>query len=428
MTAPSTAAGTQVPAQVHPNRAGCPVAHDVVQAIFDPERYASGAPHEAFAEIRKAAPVCWVEEPDGGAGFWAVTRYADVVEVSRHPEVFSSWRGTALVRDLDQEALEQQRLMLLNMDPPEHTRLRSLVNRGFTPRMVAQLDAKIREVCDAVLDRISEAGTAELVRDIAADLPLAVIAELMGVPHEDRFKIFDWSNKLVGFDDPEFQGSLAEGQEAAMQMYLYANELAAAKRSCPADGSIVSKLITPDETGEVLDEVEFDVFFLLLAVAGNETTRNGIAGGMLTFFDHPDQWQRLLEDRSLLPTAVDEVLRYCAPVNTMRRTATRDTELGGVRIREGEKVVVFYSSANRDEAVFADPSRFDIRRDPNDHLGFGGGPHFCLGAYLARLEAQVAIGRLVERFDELALVSDTVEWGLSLFRVPGRLPLRFRVA
>ena len=370
--------------------------------LYDPGVYERGLPYEAFAYLRREAPVYWNPEP-AGPGFWALTRYDDVVTASRDAATFSSYLGTALLDDRDEESLQANRLMMLSQDPPDHTRLRSLVNRGFTPRMIARLEDRIRDLCHELVDELVVKGSTDFVRDIAAQLPLVVIADMLGVHEADRDKIFNWSNRMLGFDDPEMQTSYEDGQAAAIEIFAYANELGRQRREDPRD-DIVTKLLQPDGNGDVLSELEFDLFFVLLAVAGNETTRNAASGGMLAFLEHPEQWKRLREDRSLLPTAVEEMLRWVTPVMEFRRTATRDVELRGQRIAAGDKVILFYCSANRDEAVFTDPERFDVARDPNPHIAFGGGgPHFCLGTHLARLELRVLFETLLDRAPDLEL-------------------------
>jgi cholest-4-en-3-one 26-monooxygenase len=372
--------------------------------LVDPDVYARGGmPHDQFGWLREHEPVFWHEGDSerGWPGFWAVTRHEDVVHVSRHPELFSSSARLALFDELAEEDISLQRLMMLNQDPPEHSRRRSVVNRGFTPRAIGALELHIRDICRRLVDEVP--AEADFVRDIAATLPLYVICELLGAPVEDRSKIFEWSNMLIGGDDPEFQRSREDGQEAAAQLYAYANELAAQRRESPRD-DIVTKLLQPDEHGNELTEDEFDLFVLLLSVAGNETTRNAASGGMLALFEHPAQWRRLRDDAALAGTAVEEIVRWVTPVNLFRRTATRDTELRGRRIGEGDKVVVFYGSANRDENVFASPDVFDVGRDPNPHIGFGGGgPHFCLGAHLARLELRVLFETLLDSAPNIEL-------------------------
>ena len=374
--------------------------------LVDPDVYQrGGAPHEMFCWLRTHDPVFW--HADGGEpgwpGFWAVTRHADIGYLSRHPEVFSSARRLSLFGEVPEDRIELQRLMMLNMDPPQHTRQRAFVNRGFTPRMIGRLEEHIAEICYALLDDVQNSGSADFVTQIAAPLPLWVICELVGAPVEDRGRLFELSNVLIGSADPEFQIGPQAQQNAAAEIYAYGAALAERRRAEPAD-DIVTRLLQPNDEGEALTSDEFDLFFLLLTVAGNETTRNAAAGGMLAMFEHPDQWQRLLKDPGLIPTAAEEIVRWVSPVNLFRRTALRDTELGGKQIVAGDKVVVFYSSANRDESVFALPDQFDVARDPNPHVGFGGGgPHFCLGRHLAALELRILLQALTERMPGIHL-------------------------
>jgi len=370
--------------------------------LLSPDVYTEGAPHDMFALLRREAPLFRHRDPDG-PDFWAVTRYRDVVAVSRDFASFSSWRRGALATEVPDSALEQQRLMMLNMDPPRHTKLRGLVNKGFTPRMIAELTERVRGICAALVEHAGERGECDFVAEVAAELPLQVIAEMLGVPAEDRHQVYEWSNRLVGGTDPDLRPPVDDGQDAAMQMYLYANEMALQRRERPRD-DLVSVLMQAEVDGERLTEMEFDLFFMLLAVAGNETTRNLISGGMLALVEHPDQRRRLVADPSLLPAAVEEMLRWVTPVMNFRRTATRDCQVAGQPIAEGDKVILYYPSANRDEAVFDSADRFDVGRDPNEHLGFGGGgPHFCLGANLARLEIRLMFEALLRRFPEAEL-------------------------
>ncbi|MER6817319.1 cytochrome P450 [Spirillospora sp. NPDC000708] len=390
-----------------------------------------GAPHEQLAWLREHDPVHWHHgDPDRDyPPFWAVTRHADVVHVSRHPEIFSSYERLALFDEPPEEHLALQRLMMLNQDPPEHTRKRGIVNRGFTPRAIGALADHIREICRGLVEEtVARGEEADFVRDLAAPLPLYVICELLGAPPEDREKIFTWSNTLIGGDDPEFQRTPEEGQEAATQLYAYANVLAADRRENPRD-DIVTRLLQPDADGQVLDGDEFELFVMLLSVAGNETTRNAATGGMLALLEHPEQWARLRADRSLVRTAADEIVRWVTPVNLFRRTAVRDTELGGRKISAGDKVVVFYSSANRDGAVFADPYAFDVGRDPNPHLGFGGGgPHFCLGSHLARLELSVLFETLLDTVPNIELGGNVRRLRSSFINGIKEMPVRVRPA
>jgi cholest-4-en-3-one 26-monooxygenase len=403
--------------------------------LIDADLYQrNGPPHDQFSWLREKAPVYW--HANGGRddwpGFWAVTGHEDIAYVSRHPELFSSARRLVMFTEVPEQAIVTQRLMMLNMDPPQHTRQRAFVNRGFTPRMISRLEDHIVVICEALLDEVQPdgragSGTADFVTGIAAPLPLQVICELVGAPAEDRDRIYELSNHLVGADDPEFQGPAGERLQhaAALEIYGYAHELAERRRAQPAD-DIVTQLLQADENGEELTSHEFDVFFLMLTVAGNETTRHAASGGMLAFFTHPDQWQRLVRDPSLIGSAAEEMVRWASPVNLFRRTATRDLELGGQRIAEGDKVVVFYASANRDEKVFDRPGEFDIGRDPNPHIGFGGGgPHFCLGRHLAALELRVLLRALVERMPGLELDGEPSRLRSNFVNGIKHLPVRW---
>jgi len=375
--------------------------------LYDMDQYAeSGVPHAQLKRLRSEEPVFRHNDPQLPEGYWALTRHADVVYVSRNPELFSSYEKTAMLDEYAQEQIDNQRLFMLNQDPPDHTRTRQLVNRGFTPRMIARLEERIQETCDDIVGQALAKGEGDFVTLCAAELPLIVIAELMGVPIEDRHKVFDWSNRMVGGNDPEYGVTEEQRFNAAQEMWAYANELAKEKRAQLQD-DIVSKLISPDEAGNVLSELEFDLFFMLLAVAGNETTRNAISGGMYAFTQNPEQWDRLKADLSLIPSAADEIVRYVSPVNLFRRTPTQDVEIGGVAIKKGEKVVIYYSSANRDESVFDNPDVFDIAREPNPHVGFGGGgPHFCLGRHLAKLEIECLFRSLIQQTERVELVAE----------------------
>jgi cholest-4-en-3-one 26-monooxygenase len=395
--------------------------------LVDPDHYANnGIPHEQLRWLRENAPVY---RHQGDPDFWAITRFDDVVHVSRHPEIFSSHSKLALFPEPSEEQLAMQRMMMLNQDPPEHTRKRSIVNRGFTPRTIGKLEQHIRDICEELIDEVAGRGEADFVHDISAPLPLYVICELLGAPHEDREKIFDWSNRLIGQDDPDFRAPEEDGMAAATELYAYANELAVRRREEPRD-DIVTKLLQ-SHGGEELSVDEFDLFVMLLTVAGNETTRNAASGGMLAFFEHPDQWRRLVDERAtgderLIQTFPDEVVRWVNPVNLFRRTAMQDTELGGQRIAEGDKVVVFYSSANYDEAVFTDPYTFDVGRDPNPQIGFGGGgPHFCLGAHLARMELRVLFDALARRMPDITQAGEARRLRSNFINGIKEMPVRF---
>jgi cholest-4-en-3-one 26-monooxygenase len=394
--------------------------------LVDGRNFVAGVPHHWFAELRREAPVFWhAQEEAPRGGFWAVTRYDDCVHVNRDWEHFSSARRTSLFTEMDDDQLAQQQLMMVNMDPTMHTRYRRLVNKGFTPKMVRDLEQQIIGYADGIIDAVCERGTADFVEEMAAELPLLVIAELLGVPQEDRRMVFDWSNRMIGADDPEYQIDGVESGEAAMQVYAYAEDLAQSRRLAPKQ-DLVSVLIDAEVEGEKLDQLELDLFFLLLVVAGNETTRNLMSGAMCAFFDHPDQWELVRRDRSLLPNAVEEMLRFVTPVMHFRRTATCDLELHGQQIREGDKVVFWHSSANRDELAFENPDAFDVTRSPNNHIAFGGGgPHFCLGANLARMEIMVMFDRVLERLPDIRLDGEVQRLQSNFINGTKHVPVAF---
>ena len=392
--------------------------------LSDSRSYVAGVPHAWLAHLRRHDPVHWQEE-EGGPGFWAVTRYEDCVTVNRDYERFSSAARGTMPFEMPDEDVEQQSLMMLNMDPPLHTRYRRLVNKGFTPRMVRDLEENIHRVTDSVIDQVIERGEADFVTDLSAELPLQVIAELLGVPGDDRHKMFEWSNRMVGNEDPEYQTQAEDALAAAMELYAYAAELFATKRLDP-QVDLTSALTTVEVDGERLSEMELELFFLLLTVAGNETTRNLLSGAMGTFFEHPDQWERLVADRRLLPSAVEEMLRFVSPVMNFRRTAVCDVTLGGTEIAAWDKVVFFHASANRDEEVFADPDTFDVGRDPNPHIAFGGGgPHFCLGANLARMEIRVMFEHLLDRLPDIRQDGDEQHLQSQFINGVKHLPVAF---
>ncbi|WP_449064173.1 cytochrome P450 [Planomonospora algeriensis] len=390
--------------------------------IYDPSLYEAAMPWERYARLRADDPVHRHAEP-GGPGFWAVMRHADIQHVSRHPEVFSSHAGGIMVPDPSEEQLSRNRLMMLFQDPPEHTATRAVVNRGFTPRMIGKLEEHIREICHELVDAALARDSVDFIADIAAPLPLYVICELLGAPAEDREKIFAWSNAMIGADDPDFA---TQDTTPIFELLSYASALGARRREEPRD-DIVSKLVAPAEDGSSMDDLALGVFVVLLAVAGNETTRNAASGGLQAFFEHPEQWRRLLKDRSLLRTLPDEVIRWVSPVITMRRTTLTETELGGRTIPAGEKVVLYYPSGNRDTAVFPDADVFDVGRDPNPHVGFGGGgPHFCLGAHLARMEVRVLFEVLAERTPGIAPAGTARRLRSNFVNSIKEMPVRLR--
>ena len=399
--------------------------------LGDPDTYAKAMPYETFARLRREAPVAWIDEParpehgvQAGPGFWAVTRHADVDAVSRDQATFSSWRGTTFLHDPKPHEVPLLRQMMLNMDPPEHTNLRRIVSRVFTPRAVAELVGSIEGYAATIVDRIAPKGEADFVEEVAAEMPLLVLADVLGIPGSDRHLLFDWTNRLIGYDDPELGGDEKQFRSAFAEMFAYAAEETEKKRATPGD-DVWSRIVNAEVDGERLTPGELDRFFQLLVVAGNETTRNHLTGGLYALSLHPDQWARLRRDPDLLPRALDEVLRWWPPVIQFRRTATKDTTLAGQPIAEGDKVVIFYASANRDETVFDDPDRFDIDRDPNPHLSFGIGPHFCLGATLAKLEARVMLTELFRRLPDLEVAGPPERLRSNFINGIRHLPVRF---
>jgi len=384
-----------------PARTGCPVDIDMT----DPDTFLDGPTLAEFATIREQAPVCWHPSPGSpGDGFWMITKHDDIQEVSRQPEVFSSHEQGSILHsgthEIPESNLEVMRLLLLNMDPPEHSQLRNIVQRAFTPRTIRSLEPRLIEFAHEIVDRALAKGEGDFVKDVAAEMPLLALCELMGIPGEDRDKIFDLSNRLIGFDDPEFQTSPEDGQVASIEMYLYANELAAEHKTNPRE-DIISRLLKAEIDGGRLTDEQFDVFFLLLSVAGNETTRNAITHGMQAFFDHTEQWE-LFKAQRPLDSAAEEIIRWATPVMQFQRTAMLDYVLGGQAIAKGERVVLFYTAANRDDTALDRPDAFDITRTDNQHVAFGGGgPHFCLGANLARAEIRIMFDVIAERMPDI---------------------------
>jgi cholest-4-en-3-one 26-monooxygenase len=402
--------------------------------LWDKDRFVQGVPHEWFERMRREAPVAWHEGdpdfdgPQGGAGpFWAVTGYDEVVTVNRDNATFSSAERLVFMWDPEEANLEQQRLLMLNMDPPLHTRYRRLINKGFTPRMVGELESTMRKRTREIIDKVADNGECDFVVDVASELPLQVIADLMGVPQEDRHKLFDWSNRMIGAEDPEYGVTQEMSQHASMELYAYAAQLADKKRADPKD-DLISVLTTAEVDGERLSGVEIDLFFLLLSVAGNETTRNLISHGMVALLEHPEQLERIRKDRSLVPGAVEEMLRWASPVMHFRRTAMTDFELGGQQISAGDKVVIWYISANYDDKVFDDPYTFDVKRTPNEHVAFGGGgPHFCLGANLARMEINVMFEEVLDRLDNIEMTGPVSRLRSNFINGLKHIPLKFDV-
>src|SRR3954467_11396398 len=401
--------------------------------LLDRDRFTQGIPHEWFTFLRNEAPVYKHPEPDG-PGFWVVTKYADVVAVGRDGHTYSSDQkrgGVVVLEGGAQNDFEQGGNLMLTMDAPEHTRYRKLVNRGFTPRQIGALEDRIREQANRILAEVIESGTSDFVVAAAFGLrgrgrrPPRGVGEGPRVPEADRHKLFEWSNRMIGSEDPEYIVSDEEVQNAQIEMFMYANALAAERREMPRD-DIVSTLLDAEIDGDRLSEMDFNLFFLLISVAGNETTRNSISHGIRAFCDNPDQYQALVNDVSLAKSATEEIVRWASPVMYFRRNVTKDTELGGQKLAEGDKVSIWYVSANRDEEVFDDPFTFDIRRSPNEHVGFGGGgPHHCLGANLARMEIYVLLEEMARRIPTIELAGDVMPLRSNFIGGIKHMPVKF---
>ena len=375
----------------------------------DPDVLLRGIPMTEFAELRKTAPVWWNEQQESifdDGGYWVISRHEDIKTISRNGDLWSTNRKGAVMRLPDgvtSEQLDLTKALLINHDAPEHTRLRKIVSRLFTPRSVAALEEKLAVAAHEIVARAAAKDGGDFVGDVATKLPLLAIADLIGVPEADRDKLFAWTNSIMNSDDPDFD---SDPTIANAELMGYAYAMAEERRRCPAD-DIVTRLIQAEEgeTGEPLGDVEFAFFVILLAVAGNETTRNAMTHGMNAFFDNPDQWELFKTERPA--TAVDEIVRWATPVHCFQRTALADVEIGGVTIREGQRAGLFYSSANFDESVFDRPFEFDVLRNPNPHLAFGGnGAHFCIGANLARMEIKLIFDEVANQIPDIAKVAE----------------------
>jgi cholest-4-en-3-one 26-monooxygenase len=395
--------------------------------VFSHEVWVKDVPHEQLALLRHEAPVFRHRgtEAEMPPHFWVLTRHADVQAANRDWETFSSALPSSLLSG-PQEEVAHEFKTIIDVDPPIHTRLRKLVNRGFLPRVIASYEAHLREVTAEIFDRALPRGQFDFVVDVAAELPLVAITELLGIPYEDRHRVFEWANRMVGGTDPEYDRGPEARASAAIELYQYAQELAAQRRTEPKD-DIITKLITAvDGDDDKLDDHEFDLFVLTLAVAGSETTRNAMSHGLLALMNNPEQLQALRDaGPQVSEAAVDEILRWATPVSNFRRTTTRDVELHGVPIPKGDSVVLSYASANYDETVFADPHRFDITRSPNPHVAFGGGGvHFCLGSHLARLEIKLLFEELIARTSDIQLDGEVQRLRSSFINGIKHLPVR----
>jgi len=364
--------------------------------LIDPEYFAThGHPWDQYEWLRANAPVFWHDEPDG-PGFWAITKYEDIRGISRTPKIFSSYETGVMLPDPDPMGLFAQRLMMLNMDPPQHDRFKLLVSRGFTPKNAPLLRPRIEELAREILDAAMQKGSCDFVSEIAGRLPSGLIAELMGMPREDGERLYDLTEIMHTNDDAVAPPDVK--MAAIGEMLMYGQSVADIKRTTPGD-DLATILVNAEVDGDRLTDEEFQWFFLLLVNAGGDTTRNLLAAGLQLLFDHPDQRAKLMSNvDGHLATAIEEMLRFSSPVSHFKRTVMEDTTIRGQRIKAGERVVMFYGSANRDENIFESPNTFDITRDPNPHVAFGaGGPHLCLGMHVARVELAVMFKELLTR-------------------------------
>ena len=379
--------------------------------FLDPDVNLAGLPEAELAALRRSSqPLHWVDVPGGTGGFgdkgyWLVTKHADVKEVSRRSDVFSSWQNGVIPvwpQDMTFDKIEMQRSVMLNMDAPHHTRLRKIISRGFTPRAVGRLEEELAQRAQSIAKTAVAQGSGDFVEQMSCELPLQAIAGLIGVPQDDRDKLFRWSNEMTGAEDPEYAD--VDPAQSSMELIMYAMAMADERGKNPTD-DIVTALIQADIDGEKLSDDEFGFFVIMLAVAGNETTRNSITHGMIAFADHPEQWELFKKERP--GTAADEIVRWATPVTSFQRTANEDTELAGVQIKKGERLVMSYRSANFDEEVFDNPQDFNILRDPNPHVGFGGtGAHYCIGANLARMTINLIFNAVADHMPDLKPISE----------------------
>ncbi len=392
--------------------------------LADPDTFTDGVPHDTLARLRRTDPVCW-QPMDGEPGFWAVLRHADVVHVARNPEIFSAARGGITVEDVAPETLHRVRQMLLAMDPPRHSDHRGPLSAHFRPKTIAGLEEQVRRTCRTIMAAARERGEVEFVSEVAAALPVRVIGEMFGLPPADWEYLRRLAERNTSGQDPDLADPAGENGAAGLEMAAYAVDLAATRRRLGLDGTdLIGAILGARFGGAPMSDLEFGGFFVQLVTAGNDTTRGMLSSGLLTLLRHPDQLRQLRADPSLLPRAVEEILRFDNPLHYFRRTAVVDTELSGTTIRAGDKVAMYYTSANRDETVFADPQRFDIHRSPNPHLSFGMGAHFCLGAHLARLEGRVFFEELFAAFGVLELAGEPVRIRSNLNNSLKRLPIR----
>lgn len=394
-------------------------------ALHRPETYVDGPPHDLFTRLRRDEPVVF-QEMDDQPGYWAVLRHADVVHVAKHPEIFSASEGGVVIEDLDPPSLEQMRDMLLAMDPPRHTAYRRPIAPEFKARVIGEMEGRIRTITREILDRAEALGPElEFVHDVCAHLPSQVVGELMGLPREDWPEIHAMAERNSGGQDPDIADAADRGG-SSVDMAMYGIAFAARRREMPEQGDLTDLLLGGVFDGAQMTDIDFGRFFVQLVTAGNDTTRTMLSGGLLALLQHPEQLAMLRADRALIPSAVEEILRWANPLHYFRRTAVVDTELGGKSIAAGDKVAMIYTSANRDEAVFDDPQTFDITRSPNHHLSFGIATHFCLGVHLARLEGRVFFEELFDRWSTIELAGEPRRQQSNLNNSLKSLPVRVR--
>jgi cytochrome P450 len=391
--------------------------------FYSPEAYADGPPHELFTELRRTEPVRWQDMPDQ-PGYWAVLTHADVDYVARHPTLYSAEEGGVVLEDLDAVRLEQMRNMLLAMDPPRHRDYRQPLVRRFMPKVIAELEDRVRTITREILSDAAERGDVEFVHDVTSHLPARVIGELMGLPHEDWDRVHALAELITHSQDPDYVTSEDTAGDGTSQMAMYAIEFAGRRRTEEPRDDLTDLLLTQEFGGHRMTDIDYGIFFVQLVTAGNDTTQTMLSSGLLALLEHPDQLAEIRADPSLIAGAVEEILRWANPLHYFRRTATADTELHGVPIRSGDKVAMYYTSANRDEAVFDDSQRFDIRRKPNHHLSFGTAEHFCLGAHLARLEGRVFLEELFATFPTIELTGRPDRLRSNLNNAWKSLPVR----
>jgi cholest-4-en-3-one 26-monooxygenase len=399
--------------------------------LFDLDRFRAQEHHEMFKVLREEAPVYTTRQRAEEPLTHHLSRWTDVREVNRDTELWSSEvDGVTMFRESSGEADASNNMnghMMLTTDPPKHTRYRRLVSKGFTPRMIGRLESLLEWRTHHIIDQVIEKGSCEFVEDIASELPLQAIADFVGVPQEDRKKMFEWSNAMIGIDDPNVS-SRDGADSAAAELYMYSRGLSEEKKACPMD-DVFSVLVATQEEEDGLTDLEIDMFFMLLTVAGNETTRNATAHGMHALIEHPEQMAKMktfANDDDKLMVAIDEVVRWGTPVTHFTRTATADTELRGVKIAKGEKVVLWHCSSNRDDEGFEDPFTFDIERTPNDHTGFGaGGAHYCLGANLAKIELKLVLREILNRMPDISLAGEPERLRSNFINGINTMPVQF---